>query len=119
MLAVSALEKRDLKSFIDAITEEEFDVNQEFGDEIPKSLIHLAIEEASGKDEFVSALIALGAKADTKNIILETILFHDAVRNHAPELLKNNGQYTLLQFASEQKRHEIVVFLFEKRSRPL
>ena len=63
-------------------------MNQEFGDDIPKSLIHLAIEDTSGKDEFVSALIALGAKADTKNIILETILFHDAVRNHDPELLK-------------------------------
>eukprot|EP00090_Calanus_glacialis_P004617 TRINITY_DN13469_c0_g1_i6.p1 TRINITY_DN13469_c0_g1~~TRINITY_DN13469_c0_g1_i6.p1 ORF type:complete len:963 (-),score=252.46 TRINITY_DN13469_c0_g1_i6:527-3415(-) len=86
--AVSALERRDLKSFIDALAEEEFDVNQEYGDDIPKTLLHMAIEEATGKDEFVSALITAGAKADLKNTILETVPFHDVIRNNDPELLK-------------------------------
>merc|ERR1719228_2081440 len=86
--AVSALERRDLKSFVDALAEEEFDVDAEYGDDLPKSLLHMAIEEATGKDEFVSALITLGAKADVKNSILETIPFHDVIRNPDPELLK-------------------------------
>ena len=50
--AVSALERRDLLSY------------QEYGDDIPKTLLHMAIEEATGKDEFVSAFINGGAKAD-------------------------------------------------------
>jgi len=86
--AVSALENRDLKTFIDALAEEELDINQEYGEDIPKTLIHMAIEEAIGKDEFVSALIASGAKADLKNTILEAVPFHEAVRNNDPELLK-------------------------------
>jgi len=86
--AASALERRDLKSFVDALTEEEFDVNKEYGDDFPKTLIHMAIEEATGRDEFVSALITSGAKADLKNSVLETIPFHDVVKNHDPELLK-------------------------------
>ena len=85
---MSALERRDLKSFIDALAEEEFDVNQECGDDIPKTLLHMAIEEATGKDEFVIALIKESAKADLKNTILETVPFHDAIRNNDPELLK-------------------------------
>ena len=83
-----ALENRDLKSFIDALAEENFDINQEYGDDIPKTLLHMAIEEATGKDGFVSALIAAGAKADLKNAILETVPFHDAIRTNDPELLK-------------------------------
>ena len=77
-----------MQSFFDALAEEEFDVNQEYGDDIPKSLLHMAIEEATGKDEFVSTLITAGAKADLKNTILETVPFHDVIRNNDPELLK-------------------------------
>lgn len=86
--AVQALERRDLKSFVDALAEEEFDVNQEYGDDFPKTLIHMAIDEATGKDEFVSALITSGAKADLKNSVEETIPFHDVIRSYDPELLK-------------------------------
>ena len=85
---MSALESRDLKSFIDALAEEEFDVNEEYGDDLPKTLLHMAIEEATGKDEFVTALITLGAKADLKNTILETVPFHDAIRKNDADLLK-------------------------------
>eukprot|EP00092_Neocalanus_flemingeri_P015698 GFUD01016992.1.p1 GENE.GFUD01016992.1~~GFUD01016992.1.p1 ORF type:complete len:970 (+),score=249.34 GFUD01016992.1:268-3177(+) len=85
---LAALENRDLKTFIDGLSEEDFDINQEYGDDIPKTLLHMAIEEATGKDDFVGALIAGGAKADLRNTILETVPFHDAVRNNDPELLK-------------------------------
>ena len=64
--SVSALERRDLLSFIDALAEEEFDVNQEYGDDIPKTLLHMAIEEATGENEFVSALITGGQKLTWK-----------------------------------------------------
>ena len=86
--ALSALQRRDLQSFLDALSEEEIFVNKEYGDDIPKTLLHMAIEEATGKDEFVSALITAGAKADLKNTILETVPFHDVIRNNDPELLK-------------------------------
>ena len=86
--AQTALEARDLASFVEAISEPDFDVNKEYGEDIPKTLIHMAVEEAAGQDDFVRVLISAGAKPDTRNPVLETIPFHEAVRKHDPELLK-------------------------------
>ena len=86
--AQTALEARDLASFVEAISEPDFDVNKEYGEDIPKTLIHMAVEEAAGQDDFVRVLISAGAKPDTRNPVLETIPFHEAVRKHDPGLLK-------------------------------
>ena len=48
----------------------------------------MAVEEAAGQDDFVRVLISAGARPDTRNPVLETIPFHEAVRKHDPELLK-------------------------------
>ena len=73
---------------MEAVTEEGFDVDKEYGEDVPKSLIHLAVEEAVGEDEFVSVLMSAGARTDLRNPVLETIPFHEAVRRYDPELLK-------------------------------
>ena len=86
--AQSALEARDLSSFVEAISEPDFDVNKDYGEDIPRSLIHIAVEEGSGQDDFVRVLISAGARPDKRNPVLETIPFHEAVRKHDPELLK-------------------------------
>ena len=86
--AQSALEARDLASFVEAISEPDFDVNKEYGEDIPRSLIHMAVEEGVGQDDFVRILISAGAQPDKRNPVLETIPFHEAVRKHDPELLK-------------------------------
>ena len=86
--AQSALEARDLSSFVEAISEPDFDVNKDYGEDIPRSLIHIAVEEGAGQDDFVRVLISAGARPDKRNPVLETIPFHEAVRKHDPELLK-------------------------------
>ena len=86
--AQSALEARDLASFVEAISEPDFDVNKEYGEDIPRSMIHLAVEEGVGQDDFVRILISAGAQPDKRNPVLETIPSHEAVRKHDPELLK-------------------------------
>ena len=78
--ALQALESRDLESFVEAVSEPDFDVEKEYGDDIPKTLIHIAVEEATGHDDFVSILISAGARPDKRNPVLETIPFHEAVR---------------------------------------
>ena len=55
-------------------------VEKEYGNDIPKTLIHIAVEEATGHDDFVSILISAGARPDKRNPVLETIPFHEAVR---------------------------------------
>ena len=86
--ALQALETRDLESFVEAVAEPDFDVNKEYGDDVPRTLIHIAVEEATGQDDFVRVLISAGARPDTRNPVLETIPFHEAVRKHDPDLLK-------------------------------
>ena len=78
--ALQALESRDLESFVEAVSEPDFVVEKEYGDDIPKTLIHIAVEEATGHDDFVRILISAGARPDKRNPVLETIPFHEAVR---------------------------------------
>ena len=85
---MSALEARDLDSFVEAVAEPRFDIDKEYGEDVPKTLIFLAVEEAVGEDAFVSVLMSAGARPDQRNPVLETIPFHEAVRRHDPGLLK-------------------------------
>ena len=77
-----------MESFVDAVSEPDFEVNKEYGEDIPKTLIHIAVEDGVGNDDFVRILIASGARPDLRNPVLETIPFHEAVKKHDPELLK-------------------------------
>ena len=74
--------------FVEALAEPGFDVEAEHGEELPKSLMLLALEEAEGEDKFVRALMAAGARPDLRNPVLEIVPFHLAVRKHDPSLLK-------------------------------
>lgn len=73
---------------MDAVSEPDFEVDKEYGEDIPKTLIHIAVEEGVGQDDFVRTLIAAGARPDIRNPVLEMIPFHEAVRKHDPDLLK-------------------------------
>lgn len=73
---------------MEALAEPGFDVEAEHGEELPKSLMLLALEEAEGEDKFVRALMSAGARPDVRNPVLEIVPFHLAVRNHDPSLLK-------------------------------
>ena len=86
--ALSALESRDYEMFVEALAEPGFNVEAEYGEEVPKSLMLLALEEAEGEDKFVMALMAAGARPDIRNPVLEIVPFHLAVRSHDPSLLK-------------------------------
>ena len=88
MSALSALESRDYEMFVEALAEPGFDVEAEHGEELPKSLMLLALEEAEGEDKFVKALMSAGARPDIRNPVLEIVPFHLAVRKHDPSLLK-------------------------------
>ena len=73
---------------MEAVSEPDFEVDREYGEDIPKTLIHIAVEDGVGNDDFVRILIAAGARPDLRNPVLETIPFHEAVKKHDPELLK-------------------------------
>jgi len=86
--ALSAFEARDYKAFIDAVSEDGFEPNAEYGEDIPKTLAHTIIEEAEGRDIFLLALVKAGGRTDLRNQILENVPFHEAIRKQDPALLK-------------------------------
>ena len=73
---------------MEALAEPGFDVEAEHGEELAKSLMLLALEEAEGEDKFVGALMSAGARPDIRHPVLEIVPFHLAVRKHDPSLLK-------------------------------
>jgi len=90
---MEALKSRDIKLFLTALSNApDLDVEMTYQDDLPKSIIHVAIEDAlsrgGGYDDFVSVLVTAGARPDIKNSSLETIPFHEAVRAADPVLLK-------------------------------
>ena len=82
------MESRDLESFVEAVAEPDFDIDKEYGEDVPKTLLETAVEEAVGQDDFVRVLVSAGARPDLRNPVLETVPFHEAVRRHDPGLLK-------------------------------
>ena len=64
---------------MEAVAEPGFDVDKEYGEDVPKTLIFLAVEEAVGEDAFVSVLMSAGARPDQRNPVLETIPFQGKI----------------------------------------
>lgn len=85
--ALEALKSRDIQGFSDAIQDEDFVVDEVYGDE-SKTLLFTAVEEGIGNDEFVAILIKHKAKADLENPVLESTPLHEAAAKGDPKLLK-------------------------------
>ena len=52
---------------MEAVAEPDFDIDKEYGDDVPKTLLETAVEEAVGQDDFVRVLVSAGARPDLRN----------------------------------------------------